>query len=117
MGLYDQYIPEPDLLCPRCGVTMEYWTGRDGPCRLLVWRQGAIGPDGYQSAVDDMARLPAEEVAVFRLPSRFVIGGGECQCSSAYAALGTVDAEGRWVSTQIITSDEARAFYNPLWNT
>ena len=44
MGMFDWYVPDPPLKCPVCGTLLERWQGKDGPCALLVWKQGEAVP-------------------------------------------------------------------------
>jgi hypothetical protein len=115
MGMLDWYQPHPDLRCPACGEVMTGWQGKDGPCAFLVWRQGAI--EAADQPIEEDARLDDERIRAFRLPARFVIYGGECRCSSAFAAICETDEEGRWVSTQLVASDQAGRAHGPRGNT
>src|SRR5262245_51132297 len=115
MGVYDEYLPQPEPQCPKCGAIMRGWQGGDGPCAFLVWKQGEVEP--IDQPIDEDAKLPADRIRAFRLPRRFLIYGGDCQCSSAYAALCETDESGRWTTTRLITTDEVRTFYNPNWKT
>ena len=44
MGMFDYYEPDPALACPVCRAPLAGWQGKDGPCALLVWRQGVASP-------------------------------------------------------------------------
>jgi hypothetical protein len=113
--MYDEYVPVPDLRCPKCDVVMTGWQGYDGPRLLLRWQQGEAEPVDHP--VDEDWRLPDDQIRAFRLPRSFLIYGGECGCSAAFAALCETDEAQRWTSTRLVTKDEARAFRNPCWNT
>ncbi len=112
MGTYHDYIVAPDLFCPKCSKPMAGWQGTDGPCRLVRWKQGEITPAHYHPET-----MSATDASALRLPREFTINGGSCQCSSGFAALCRTDASGRWVTTEIITSDEQRDFYDSDWRT
>jgi hypothetical protein len=71
MGMFDWYIPVPDLPCPGCGSTLREWQGKDGPSALFVWRQGTKWP--IDQTADEDAKLPPDRSAQWRLPERFVI--------------------------------------------
>ena len=91
---------------------MRGWQGKDGPCKLVTWKQGEIHPvetPGYRSS--------AGEVEGLRLPGAFTISGGSCPCSARFGAICRTDEDGRWVSTEIVTKDEIRDFHDPDWRT
>lgn len=44
MSMYDDYKPISDIPCPSCGKELLGWQGKDGPCDLLVYRQGEPMP-------------------------------------------------------------------------
>jgi hypothetical protein len=116
MGMFDEYVPDPPLRCPKCGTLMGGWQGKDGPCDLLVWRQGHTAPVDH--AVDPQWRLPEDVRSTRRLPRQFLIYHGDrCRCSAVYVAIGETDEEGRWIATRIVTTDEGRSFYDPDWRT
>jgi len=71
MSLLDYYIPEEALHYPHCGANLVDWQGKDGPCGLLVWRQGEA--HSVDQRVDDKIKWPPEELQRFLLPERFVI--------------------------------------------
>ena len=50
MGMFDTYIPKPDLHCPRCGDALSNWQSKDGPCCLLTY---AFGDEIEESDDDD----------------------------------------------------------------
>jgi hypothetical protein len=71
VGMFDYYVPVPELFCPLCGSTLFGWQGKDGPCGLYVWRQGTASP--IEQAASDDCRLPAERIAECRLPEQLDI--------------------------------------------
>jgi hypothetical protein len=100
MGMFDSYIPVPDLPCPGCGKALREWQGKDGPCALFVWRQGTKSP--VDQTADDDAKLPPDRLALWRLPSRFVIYC-YCACGRRSDAEGKCDAE-TWSGTRVTVS-------------
>jgi hypothetical protein len=116
VGAFDEYIPDPPLSCPHCGELIPRWQGKDGPCDQLVWRQGVLEP--VDQAVDPQWRLPPYALAAHRLPRLFLIyPAAECRCSLRYAAIAEADTQGRWVSSRVVSTDEARDFFEPNWRT
>lgn len=98
MGMFDWYRPKPAQSCPACGKVLRDWQGREGPGALFVWEQGVTSP--VEQPIDDDLRLPPEELATWRLPSRFRIYV-HCRCGKR------VDAEGRcrdetWAETSLM---------------
>jgi hypothetical protein len=69
MGMFDSYVPQPALQCPRCHGPLAGFQGKDGPNALFVWTQGTAAPS-YQT-VDDEWQLPPEKRSTLRLPPRF----------------------------------------------
>ncbi|MCA9610432.1 MAG: hypothetical protein KC619_32775 [Myxococcales bacterium] len=61
MGMFDEYQPEPPLVCSACGEELSGWQSKDGPCALLVWREGRSSP--VDQRADPECRLPMEELA------------------------------------------------------
>jgi hypothetical protein len=80
MGMFDEYIPRPPLSCPACGKILEGWQGKDGPCAVMIWRQGVATPID-QAIEDESVRLTDAERADFRLPEEFLI---YTQCCASY---------------------------------
>ena len=80
MGMFDYYIPDPPIPCPRCGKPLEGWQGSNDPNpALLVWKQGIAAP--IDQRVDDEIRGHPEVVRAARLPNGEIwIYGGECEC-------------------------------------
>ena len=71
MAMFDNYRPDPPLACPRCGKPLEGWQGKEGPCALLVWKQGNAEP--VAQLVDDDARGDWTRLRQERLPESFTI--------------------------------------------
>lgn len=89
MGLFDTYVPDPPLRCPRCGRTLADWQGKDGPCALLTWEQGKRHPVSQNA--DDCGH---PYLAQFTLPAEFEIYTF-CSCGEDVTATGRA-AEGVW---------------------
>ena len=88
MGMFDDYIPEPPLTCRACSALLDGFQGKDGPCAMLVWGQGAATP--VDQRVDEDCKLAPEKIHAFRLPSRFEI---RTQCTSRSDSRGARIAE------------------------
>ena len=71
VGMFDWYEPEGDFTCPECAGPVGGWQGKDGPCALLLWRQGFAHP--VEQRVDDAAAVDAATLLGFELPSEFEI--------------------------------------------
>ena len=112
--MFDEYIPDPPLNCPACGKELEGWQGIDGPCALMVWRQGVAAPVKQQIADEDV-RLTAEDLDHFRLPEQFLI---YTNCCGGDRGLGFfVEAECRtnqeiWMQADLITAETAKQHKN-----
>ena len=97
MGVFDWYIPVPDVKCSGCGSTLREWQGKDGPCALFVWRQGGESP--VDQTADEDSKLPPDRLAPWRLPERFTICS-YCGCGRRIDAEGKCDGEA-WTSLRI----------------
>jgi hypothetical protein len=95
--MYDEYEPVPAVACPSCGAAIGAWQGTDGPCRMLVWRQGSAQPVGQLA--DARLAFDRERLAEFRLPREFTIAG-LCSTGHDVTALGRC-ADGRWNITAV----------------
>ena len=105
VGLYDDYSPDPPLSCPVCGAALEGWQGHEGPCLLLVWKQGVAAP--VEQLADEENRFPPEELAELRLPERFFIHAW-C-CSRDFAVEAECQAPGgTWSRTELVTAETLR---------
>ena len=93
--MYDEYEPIPPIDCPACGDRLEGWQGKDGPCALLVWRQGEASQVRRSVDEERAAALRGE-----RLPDAFRLYAG---CRRGH----WVEADGRsvngvWTSTSVV---------------
>jgi hypothetical protein len=102
MGMFDYYLPKPDLSCPICGAPGIDWQGKDGHCLLFVWEQGQAAP--VDQAVDDECKVSLPDRTKSRLPSRFRIYA-TCQCPTFLEAIGTTD-QGVWTRTELLKSGQ-----------
>ena len=106
MGMFDYYEPVPPIACANCGELLRNWQGKQGPCALLVWRQGHTKPVGGPAAE------PGEEPTATR-PQRFTLPESFefyafCECNHQTLACGTTEA-GVWSRSEIVrTLDLAR---------
>jgi hypothetical protein len=80
MGMFDYFVPDPPIPCPKCGKTISGWQGKNDPSpALLVWKQGVPSP--IDQRVDEECRALPERMETFRLPDGEIwIYGGECDC-------------------------------------
>jgi hypothetical protein len=53
MGLFDDYVPDPQLICPICKRKLSGWQAKDGPRAMVQWRQRVRWP---QETVPDQGR-------------------------------------------------------------
>jgi hypothetical protein len=107
MSLFDYYQPPDDLRCPACGRALpSEWQGHDGPCALLVWRQGSRAPI-EQRVDDDEARWSDMERATLRLPPAFRIRTHCCGGRFAVEA-DCVAVQGTWIETSVVTAETTR---------
>jgi hypothetical protein len=90
--MFDEYEPTPAIRCSACGGEVRDWQGKDGPCLLLIWRQGVAAPLGQRSD-------PEWHVAIehLRLPAEFAIGGS-CRCGRHNEAF-CQSVDGTWART------------------
>jgi hypothetical protein len=98
MGMFDVYEPEARLSCPVDGHPLTEWQGKDGPCALLVWREGVSHP--VEQQVESELRLSASELDRFTLPPAFTIYSYDCPRHQPVVAVGTTRA-GTWAATQL----------------
>ena len=92
MGMFDEYTPVPAIDCPRCGKKLSGWQGKDGPCRLLHWKQGQANA----TTDSDNKFAPAEVLEAARLPSEFSIYTQCASCGKPVDATGFVE-DGVWI--------------------
>ncbi len=86
MGMFDHYIPVPDLSCAGCGGPLSDWQGKDGPCQLLIWTQMQPRP-----ARDD---IPSQEI---RLPDGELAIYTQCATCGSWADADCVVVNGIWM--------------------
>jgi hypothetical protein len=104
VGMFDYYRPQSTLACPVCRKPLNEWQGNDGPCALLVWRQGVATP--VDQLMSDDVRLDAVALERFRLPATFTIYGYCCgQRFRVEAHCNSLD--GVWNSTELVTAQNA----------
>jgi hypothetical protein len=104
VSMLDYYQPQPSLGCPACAAPLSGWQGKDGPCGLFVWRQGASAP--IDQVVSDDARLEPAALASVRLPASFLIYAPCCSRDYMVEARGEAPG-GVWASTELITAANA----------
>lgn len=102
MGLFDYFIPDPAIACPKCSTGyLEDWQGKHEENCLFVWQQGVAHP--IEQRVDEESRLSDEELSRLRLPLTppIVAYGGECHACgyelpmNLYSIILTLD-DGIW---------------------
>src|SRR5689334_17334793 len=105
MGMFDHYEPDPPLACSVCGRRLTGWQGKDGPCALLVWRQGVAAP--VDQAVPEESRGDRSVIESLRLPREFEIYAG-C-CGGRFFATARCGApDGVWSTAVLETAANAR---------
>ena len=98
MGMFDTYLPADELRCPSDDHLLSDWQGKDGPCALLLWQEGAAHPVAH--LVDEELRLPPEMWERFTLPIRFTIYSYDCPLHKPIVAICTM-RDGIWASTEL----------------
>ena len=99
MGLFDQYQPDPPIQCPRCETLLADFEGKEGECRLLVWRQGHKSPIGFVE-LNVTTNNDETSVEAFRLPAEFEIYTVCGKCERNVDVTGFCD-DGVW-STSVL---------------
>ena len=69
--MFDWYVPSPAIPCTKCGKVLE-WQGGDGPCALMVFRQGTRGAV-EQRVSDECRSLSADDLGKTQLSPEFRI--------------------------------------------
>lgn len=108
MGMFDYYEPAGRFACPVCGTPLpEEWQGKDGPCALFVFREGAVG------AIEDRwynePALTSDELAEVKLPEVFIIYASSCDCPFPYSYIKLLcfSIDGVWTRSEMFTGSEA----------
>lgn len=104
MALFDHYEPSGSFACPVCGSLLGGWQGYEGPCALLVFRQGFAGASDQR--VDDECRLSAVKLAAMALPDEFHISAYDCACPYP-TELRCTSIAGVWQSSELFTGTSA----------
>ena len=114
MGMFDHYIPDPPLRCPRCEQDLSGWQGKGGLNLLNHWSQRS------QNAVDtdwdeqDMVGTKEEFLSSQTHPDgEFLIytDCSACGLSPVYANVSI--KEGQWESCALVKPEEVeKAFYH-----
>ena len=105
MGMFDYYEPDPARACPVCGNESLEWQGKDGPCALLIWKQGNKSCVG-QRVPDETYGDPAV-LSQLRLPPEFEIYA-ECCGEGLFVRARCTAPKGRWLTTELETSETAQ---------
>ncbi len=93
MGMFDWFVPQPPLACPKCGTALSRWQGKSGPCVLFEWVQGLRSP-ARQLMDNDVAATPAVRDRSV-LPPDFELYTTCSGCSTWIEALGSCE-QGTW---------------------
>jgi hypothetical protein len=96
--MFDEYLPDPPIHCPSCSAVPARWQGKDGPCFLLVWRQGNAHPT--KQLGDEP--LGGDDLSKLRLPGRFRMYA-DCPNGHALEAEGQAIG-GTWTRTSLRTA-------------
>jgi hypothetical protein len=99
MGWFDYYQPRQRLTCPVCGSALHEWQGTEGPCALLVWREGLGAPNDQR--VDVELRPVPWPNPTWRLPGMFSIFSYDCECPFPVEAFCRA-IDGCWMSTDLV---------------
>ena len=102
MGMFDTYVPASECTCPVCGDALLEWQGKDGPCNLYTWHQGAERPD-------EPLQLPEIETGDL-LPERFSIYSNDCDCPY-FVHADCESTDGVWTRMEIVTGSNAKKWY------
>jgi hypothetical protein len=111
MGMFDWYEPTEPLRCPVCRQALREWQGADGPCALVVWRQGRLSPIAQR--VESEYKISESQIADLRLPQTFHIHSQDCPCRFSVEAV-CHTFQGVWTSATVIT---ARTAQQKKWET
>lgn len=87
MGMFDWYVPEPPLACPKCSTVLHGWQGKSGPCLLFEWMQGDRAPS--RQLVDEPASEPVRTTVT--LPNDFEIHTSCTSCGVWIQAAGACE--------------------------
>jgi hypothetical protein len=93
--MYDVYVPDPPIRCPRCDAELSGWQSKDGPCLLLWWRQGearATGGSDWRPSQETIGRA--------QIPPVFSLHGHCSSCGRWTDATGYAE-DGVWVRTTL----------------
>lgn len=99
MGMFDYYVPQPSITCPRCDVTIDEWQGKSGPNDLLEWVQGLPAP--VRQRVDEEWALSGAQREKLRLPDTFDIYASCGNCRTWIEAEGAC-REGVWAGVNLV---------------
>lgn len=105
MGMFDYYEPDPPLDCSVCGASLTEWQGKDGPCALLVWRQGVVHP--VDQVVPKENKGDPSVLERLCLPRQFEIYT-QC-CGGRFFVMASCSApDGVWSTTVLETAANIR---------
>jgi hypothetical protein len=99
MGMFDYYEPIPAITCPTCGEPLSGWQGKEGPCALLIWRQGQTLP--IENPGNEVGPGRARLLETWRLPRTFTLYTF-CGCEQWVTARGATNESGAWTSCDIV---------------
>ena len=102
MGMFDFYEPSEVLHC-NCARPLTDWQGKDGPCGLMLWRQGSAAPVAQRAGEVNLDRNGLEE---FRLPASFEIYSYSCETCGRMEAVCRTE-NGVWRNTELVTAENA----------
>jgi hypothetical protein len=99
--MFDWYEPDGLSHCPSCGLAVDGWQGKDGPCTLHVYRQGHKHPVEHRVDDDARADVPFDDHDL--LPAAF---GFYTDCANSHwiDATGYCDESGVWVCSKLDAS-------------
>lgn len=117
MSFFDYYTPNPTIKCPVCDTELTDWTGDDGPCAFLTFRQkvsGAELPDFWDDPATDGGTVLDPTLKHSTHPQSFMIESGSCNCEFPIK-VACKSISGVWETSEIFTgTDEDRRQYTEL---
>jgi hypothetical protein len=96
--MFDWYVPQPPIGCPKCGVALAEWQGKAGPRSSFEWVQGERAP--RRQLVDHERAVSPEVRNGVRLPGEFELYAECAACKTWVDARGACEG-GVWLRTAL----------------
>lgn len=114
MGLFDHYLPDPPLPCPRCGrVLPSEWQGTNGSSFLYHWKQGSVSAIDTDLSEEDIACSRKDYLESAKHPDGNFLIYTHCEKCKGFIYAKTTVKDERWVSTRLLTSED---FETEFWH-